>query len=51
MARFKVCYSGYAYVEAESDVEAKEKFLDDQVTYDEMRIDFAYDVDAFGVEV
>ena len=51
MARFKVCYSGYAYVEAESDVEAKQKFLDDQVIYDDMSIDFAYEVDEFGVEV
>ena len=51
MARFKVCYSGYAYVEASSEHEAKQKFLDDQVTYDEMSIDFAYEVDEFGVEV
>lgn len=51
MARFKVCYSGYAYVEASSENEAKQKFLDDQVTYDEMSIDFAYEVDEFGVEV
>ena len=32
MAKYKVCYSGYAYVEASSENEAKQKFLDDQVT-------------------
>lgn len=51
MARFKVCYSGYAYVEADSEDEAEQNFWDDQVTYDEMSIDFAYEVDEFGVEV
>ena len=51
MAKFKVCYSGYAYVEAGDDVEAREKYFDDRVTYEEMSVDVVVEVDEFGVEV
>lgn len=51
MAKYKVCYSGYAYVEAGTDVEAREKYFDDQVIYEDMSVDVVVEIDEFGVEV
>jgi hypothetical protein len=51
MARFKVCYSGYAYVEADSEDEAEQNFWDDMESYKETSVDVIVEVDEFEVEV
>jgi hypothetical protein len=51
MARFKVCFSGYAYVEADSEDEAEQNFWDDMESYKETSVDVIVEVDEFEVEV
>lgn len=51
MARFKVCYSGYAYVEADSKDEAEQNFWDDMEVYKETSVDVIVEVEDFEVEV
>ena len=51
MAKFKVCYSGFAYVEAESWDEAEEKYHNCEATYEEMSVNAIELVEEFDVEV
>ena len=52
MAKYKVCFSGYAYVEAGSEEEAREKYrYDDEIVYNELSIDSTIEVAEFVVEV
>ena len=51
MAKYKVCYSGYAYVEADSVEEAMAKYCDGEDIYEDKSLDLAVEVDEFGVKV
>ena len=51
MAKYKVVYSGFAYVEADDKDEALELFDDDLDIFREQRIDSVTEVDEFVVEV
>lgn len=48
MAKYKVYYSGFAYVEANNTKEAEEKYAYDNV-YEETQIDSIEEVDDFAV--
>lgn len=48
MAKYKVYYSGFAYVEADSAEEAEENYEYDN-TYEERRIEKVREVDKFEV--
>lgn len=50
MAKYKVYYSGFAYVEADSEEEAREDYEFASV-YDEQTIDNVEEVDEFVVEI
>lgn len=50
MKKYKVKYSGFAYVEAESLEEAEELYEDDAI-YDERKIDDIEEVDCFRVSL
>jgi uncharacterized lipoprotein YehR (DUF1307 family) len=45
MARYKVSFSGFAYVEADDKEEAKDMFQDDEEMYKETDIDNVEEVD------
>lgn len=45
MARFKVCYSGYAYVEADSKEEAEDNYFFGINDYEEKSVDLVLEVD------
>lgn len=45
MARFKVCYSGYAYVEADTADEAEDNFVYGINDFEEKTIDLVLEVD------
>ena len=47
MAKYKVCYSGFAFVEADSEDEARELYADGFMTYEEKSIDLVMEVDEF----
>lgn len=48
--KYKVFYTGFAYVEADSEEEAKEKVLDeDDAIYFETQVDNIEEVDEFEV--
>lgn len=48
MPKYKVSYSGFAYVEADSSEEAKESYRDDECfAYEEKHIDSVEEVDDF----
>lgn len=49
MAKFKVAFSGFAYVEADDAEKAKELFQNDEVDYMETEIDTAVEVDEFVI--
>ncbi len=51
MAKYKVVYSGFAYVEADNEEDALELFDDDLDIFREQRIDSVTEVDEFVVEV
>ena len=51
MAKYKICFSGFAYVEAEDRDEAIELFDDDLDIFREQSIDSVTEVDEFVVEV
>lgn len=51
MAKYKVVYSGFAYVEADSEEDAIEMFDDDLDIFWEQRIDSVTEVDEFVAEV
>lgn len=44
MAKFKVCYSGYAYVEADDAAEAEDNFVYGINDYEEKSIDLVIEV-------
>lgn len=48
--RYKVKFSGFAYVEAESENEAEACFYYEEFAYKETSIDFIEEVDDFVVE-
>ena len=49
MAKYKVCYSGFAFVEADSEEEAKELYHEGLTAYDEWQVDKVEEVDEFVV--
>ena len=51
MAKYKISFSGFAYVEANSEEDAIEMFDDDLDIFREQRIDAVTEVDEFTVEV
>ena len=51
MAKYKISFSGFAYVEANSEEDAIEMFDDDLDNFREQRIDSVTEVDEFVVEV
>lgn len=51
MAKYKVAFSGFAYVEADDEEEAKELFQNDEADYMETEIDSAEEVDEFFVRL
>ena len=52
MAKYKVYYSGFAYVEADSADEAEEVYYDGyDVDYEEKQIDSVEEVDEFLVHI
>lgn len=51
MAKYKISFSGFAYVEADTEEEALELFDDDLDIFREQRIDSVTEVDEFVVEV
>lgn len=50
MAKYKITFSGFAYVEAEDEDEAREAFDDDDFAFMETRVDSVEDVDDFVIE-
>ena len=50
MAKYKISFSGFAYVEANSEEDAIEMFDDDLDIFREQRIDSVTEVDEFVVE-
>ena len=48
--KYKVCFSGFAYVEAETAEDAKELFLNGETIYEETVTDSAEAVDEFFVD-
>ena len=51
MKKYKVSYSGFAYVEAENMQEAKEKFEYDDSVYQEQAVDNVEEIDDFLVSM
>lgn len=49
MAKYKVTYSGFAYIEADDKEEAEEKFEDEEFVFSEYRIDEIAEVDEFAI--
>jgi hypothetical protein len=49
--KYKVCFSGFAYVEAENAIEAEEAFHDDDFSFKETGVYEVKEVDEFVVEV
>jgi hypothetical protein len=47
MAKYKVCYSGFSFVEAESEEEAEEMFFDGNTIIDETGVDEIVEVEEF----
>lgn len=50
MSKYKVYYSGFAYVEADSEEEAIDNYEDDFI-YDEKQVDEVEEVDEFEVDL
>lgn len=51
MAKYKIYYSGFAYVEADSEDEAEDKYSWDDTILDEKSIDSIVKVDEFVMEI
>ena len=51
MAKYKVCYEGFAYVEADSEEEARELFDDEDFAYREQEVTEITEVDDFLVTI
>lgn len=49
--KYKVSFSGFAYVEADNEKEAEEVFFDGCSSYEEYEVTEVEDVDEFVVEV
>lgn len=49
--KYKFEFSGFAYVEADSEEEAKAKYEDDDVVYSETNLDDYGEVPEFHVEI
>ena len=51
MAKYKVCYSGFAYIEADSEEEAIEIYDDDDygIIYEEKQVDKVEEIDYFVI--
>lgn len=49
MAKFKVVFEGFAYIEAENAEEARDKFDDEEYAFCEWGIDTVEEVDEFLV--
>lgn len=49
MARYKVCYSGFVYVEAEDETEALELAQDGMTIYEEMEWEDPEEIDDFAM--
>lgn len=47
MAKYKVCYSGFAFVEANSEDEAKKEYCGGLTIYEDKSIDLVMEVDEF----
>lgn len=47
MTKFKIKYSGFAYVEADTEEEALEMYDDDDTYYSEQEVDWVEEVDSF----
>lgn len=45
MAKYKVCYTGFALVEAESEEEAEEMYWNDNFYYSDESVDLVVEVD------
>ena len=50
MAKYKVSFSGFAYIEANDEEEAKDLLYFDEFSYKETQIDEVEEVDDFVVE-
>lgn len=51
MAKYKVCFSGFAYIEADSKEEAVDIYNEDDFDYCEQEITSCEEVDEFLVEL
>lgn len=51
MKKFKVSYTGFAYIEAETPEEAEECFDNEEFSYKETSVDSIVEVDDFFVEL
>lgn len=48
MAKYKVYYSGFAFIEADNEEEAKELYYDDyDIVYEEKQVDEVEEIDDF----
>jgi hypothetical protein len=48
--KYKVSFSGFAYVEADSEDEAIELYQNDTIVYSEQDVDLVETVDEFSIE-
>lgn len=48
---YKIAFSGFAYVQADSEEEAKEKFDDDRNVYKETNLDSVEEVDEMPIDL
>lgn len=51
MKKFKVNYTGFAYVKADSTEEAEEKFDDDDYLYGELKVESIEEINEFSVRI
>lgn len=51
MKKYKVKYSGFVYVNADSADEARDMYTEDDIVYREEQADSVEEVDEFAVEV
>ncbi len=51
MAKYKVFFSGFAYVEAKNEESAQEQFNDDLDIFREQRIDSVIEIDEFTIMI
>ena len=47
--KYKVCFSGFAYVEAENEENAQEIYEDGDIQYEETEVTEIFEVDEFRV--